>query len=191
MKLAISLFILVLVSCTSVDKRESRKPMTMENDNRIVDTLKLLNLIDSIGAHDLYTEAKWRAYTYKCDDTVRWRIPSKIDTTITMSALDITLRDVKILHDTIEFYFNYAFGSLPFDFDVIDNCKIKAVGFKQQENKVLYYISDCGFSYKDNDSNSRFTNPIQPEVISFIKNHKSQLNPWFKDESEKRGIISN
>ena len=37
---------------------------------------------------------------------------------------------------------------------------------------------------------SRYENALQPEVIAFIKKNMDKLNPWFREEVERKKIIT-
>lgn len=53
-------------------------------------------------------------------------------------------------------------------------------------SSARYYYLNC----KDiEECNYREVKPLQPEVIKYIKENKNKLDPWFRKEAIKRGVI--
>jgi hypothetical protein len=66
---------------------------------------------------------------------------------------------------------------------------VTGVGFDTTTKKKIYMVSsNVTITHKGNPQ-SRYENPLQPEVIAYIKNNKDKLNPWFREEAKRRKII--
>jgi hypothetical protein len=62
------------------------------------------------------------------------------------------------------------------------------VGFDVKTRKKIYIISsNTTITYKG-DSKSRYENPMQPEVIKYIKENWYKLNECFRELAEQKGI---
>lgn len=72
--------------------------------------------------------------------------------------------------------------------------------YNSKEPHVCYLAKESGFAYgciafslnsnanKDSTFRRRM-NPLQPEVVRYINEHKDELHPWFYREAIKRGVI--
>jgi hypothetical protein len=56
------------------------------------------------------------------------------------------------------------------------------------DEKILGLIRGEGVVW-EKGPRSRYENPLQPEVIAYIKTNKDKLNSWFREEAKRRGII--
>ena len=54
---------------------------------------------------------------------------------------------------------------------------------------ILGYRSTTVPEFMDTDPRHRYKNPNQSEVVAFIQNHADELDPWFREESYRRGIL--
>ena len=146
---------------------------------------------------ELYTNAKWVLYCICCDKKciLSEEIQPIRDTTVEYGMLNLKLQKINYLNDTTEFimdfYYNdtikcdvntiYHFTSIP-----------SGLAFKGNSTKIIYstnYTTVPRMSYLDSDSSFRAVKPLQPEVISYIKNNKDKLNPWFREEAKRRKVI--
>ena len=63
-------------------------------------------------------------------------------------------------------------------------------GYKKGSDSILYYTSSTTMhSFWEKGTYSRYDNPLQPEVIKYIKTNRDKLNPWFFKEAQVKGII--
>ena len=49
-----------------------------------------------------------------------------------------------------------------------------------------YIMRKC---FNPNNCKFREEKPLQPEVIKYIRQNKNKLDPWFRKEAIKRGVI--
>lgn len=150
--------------------------------------------IDSLGLQHLYDETKWRLYCYYCDDTIGHR--RNTNNKVTYGELDLEYKDMDVIQDST---------LLVFLFDVTD---IDIVKYEDDLPRHASHYDYCGILYVNNtvnafyghtfngfyrqldtDSRSRYYEPLQPEVVTYIKTNKDKINPWFRNEAIKRGIL--
>lgn len=156
-------------------------------------TLYSLNTVDSLSFLHLYSKAKWYLYCFNCDKEL-----AKTYKTFDSSCRNRTLGefalkfDYAILSDSlITFYFKYIF----------DKCTVDTqsqIGF-YANSLTIKIINDSVYSFADSrtqvattfggNPNSRLNNPLQREVISYIKTHSNTIDIWFKKEAVLRGVI--
>ena len=82
------------------------------------------------------------------------------------------------------------------DDELVRNSPIRGVVFNNSYDSVLYYtITSHSHPYLSitcpdmSNCPSRFVNPLQPEVVKFINDHKTELNPWFYQMAKKKGVL--
>jgi|SRR5450432_616384 len=144
--------------------------------------------IDSLNLKELYDSARLAIYTWHCDLPYR----PKNDSLRQMKFGELRLKFDKltIMHDTVD---------LKFDF--IDNDKIispsaiidftellTGIGYDIKIHKKLYMRSSNGFSMTSTESNSRYLNPFQVEVLAYIGQDWSKMDSCFKWLAESNGI---
>ena len=137
-----------------------------------------------------YDKVKWALYCIYCDDTCRFVKDSGIKDSVTFASLDLRFDRVLQFSDTTEIYFYFYKDSIKCNLVVIDNNEIAiGAGFKKGNDNISYYISPTTMRYFwENGPHSRYENPLQPEVINYIKNNKGKLNKWFLNEVKRKGI---
>jgi hypothetical protein len=145
--------------------------------------------VDSLRINDLFDSAKWDVYTWNCDLIYK----PKTDSTLCkpLSELELTFENLTILHDTIILIFAFLDrGQSILPAMTQDNLQpVSGVGFNTSSKKKLFMVSSNVYISVKGDPRSRFINPMQPEVLSFIRKNKEKLNPWFKQEAIRRKII--
>jgi hypothetical protein len=148
-------------------------------------------IIAALGLQKKYDIAKWTLYCIYCDDTVKLR-KIRTDTAITYGNMELSFSRLEKHHDSLELNFYFYLGNTRCDFETVET-----VGDKFFTNGVLF-IKDSLAAYTTPTSmryfwqgglRNRFFRPLQPEVIVFIKNNKDKLNPWFREEAQRRNII--
>lgn len=138
---------------------------------------------------DLYDAAKWYIYTYNCDQLYKPTRDSSLN--IPFSNLELRFLSLAISHDTVRMGFSFMDnGKIILPAMTRDVTQvISGVGFDAVTRKKIFMIGS-GYDMKSKgDPRSRYENPLQPEVVEFIKTHKDDLNPWFQDEAKRRKII--
>jgi hypothetical protein len=140
---------------------------------------------------DMYDSAKWYIFTYNCDQLYKPARDSSVN--IPYSKLELRFLSFAILHDTVRMGFSFMdngrtiLPAMTRDLTLV----MSGVGFDSVTRKKIfmmgpgYYMKTMG----DFDPRSRYKNPLQPEVVEFIKTHKDDLDPWFRDEAKRRKII--
>jgi hypothetical protein len=180
--------ILVLISLTILigcnQQKSSKQNSSVTENDALVSNYP--SIIDSLSLWELYDKAKWTLYCIYSDDTCRVKKQFSVVSDKTFGSLDLRFSDLRQQKDTIEmdFYF-YVNDTLRYDISTMANNKRLAsgVGYKKDSDSILFYLSQTTMRYFwEKGMTSRYQNPMQPEVIDYI-------NPWFKKEAKRRGII--
>jgi hypothetical protein len=144
--------------------------------------------IDSLNMQDLYDSARWYVYTEHCDILYR----PKSDTSLSKPFGELELRfdDLFIRNDTLALIFNFMdkeepiLPSMTREYQQLET----GVGFDVKTRKKIYMISsNMTVTYKGNPK-SRYENPLQPEVLAYIKSDWDKLDACFKALVERKGI---
>lgn len=145
-------------------------------------------VVDSLDLTDLYDSARWFIYTCQCDmpylpkaDTVRTR---------TFGELGLEFNCALYTDDTvdIEFYFMDN-GRRVLAGTTRDTMEFASgVRFDLAKRKKIAILSHNNYSYQTHGDKSRYDNPLQPEVISYIKENWSKIDNCFRELAEKKGI---
>jgi len=149
------------------------------------------------GLTKKYDKAKWYLYCLMCDREVKFfKGKSLVDQYTTFGCLPLELDQVNLRGDTVEINMLFKFNGKKLDWRDV-------AGFPQYwgavycgksddivlfsiKSHIRYSISTC-----PNVKNcpSREVKPLQPEVIKYIKQNRAKLDPWFRQEAIKRGVI--
>jgi hypothetical protein len=176
--------ILILFSCNSNQQQVKSKPVKINNDKCHI----YPSAIDSLHAQDLYDSARWFIYTWHCDMPY---LP-KVDSLRIGTFGELELRFNRV------FYKN---NTLDIDFYFIDNGESVLTGstrdtrelatgvrFDFAAKRKLAMLSRNSYSIQVNGEKSRYENPLQPEVISYIKGNWDKLDDCFRKLVEQKGI---
>lgn len=150
--------------------------------------------IKHIGAQKLYDKAKWTLYCIHSDEIVKFASTNSRDS-LTFGTLPLIFDRVSLKQDTIEIRFNFFFGKTKLNYMTVRNKLISGVVFKGYTDTLIYYATDGDAPYfywycgNQNDCPYRFGKPLQPEVIKYIRENKARIDPWFRKEAIKRGVI--
>jgi hypothetical protein len=162
-------------------------------DSMALSKLKYPKIIDSLGVQGLYDKTKWVLYCIYCDDTcVLKKGFSSTGGIKTFGELDLRFTELRQVGDTVELDFRFYNDTIRCDIaSLMDYKKIATgVGYKKNSDSILYYTSSTTMhSFWEKGPHSRYETPLQPEVISYIMNHKESLNPWFLEEAKRKKII--
>lgn len=145
--------------------------------------------IDSLQVRDLYDSARWYLYTWNCDALYKPKEDSLVSKPL--SEIDLKLNHLVVRHDTLILLFDFVDkGKVILAGMTRDNRQfVSGVGFNIGNRKKIFMVdSNVYFSHKD-DPESRYVNPLQPDVVGFIKRNSKRLNPWFRGEAERRAVI--
>lgn len=175
-----------LLACNSNQKNVKQKEIENIHNNGSIDYPQQVN---DLGVKGLYDSAKWYIYTWYCDVLYM----PKSDSTVNKPFGELELRfdNLVLKHDTLVLNFNFMDMEQPILSSMMRQHRelMTGVGFDTTTKKKIYMLSsNANVTYKNNPYN-RYENPLQPEVIAFIKNNKNKLNPWFKEEARRRKLI--
>jgi len=143
--------------------------------------------IDSLGYKDIFDTAKFYLYAYDCDK----KFALINDTTkkdMYLSYLPLEYDTLKIKGDTAEFYFMYRYKEVKLDPNSLKEFVHykNGIAFNLKNKKPLYLTTDRNLIVKEVGNQSRFVNPLQKEVIEFVKSNAENINQWFKGEVLRR-----
>jgi len=149
-----------------------------------------LSIVQS-GLESKYDKTKWYLYCIYCDDTCKFTRETGIKKTAPFSSMELKFDTVTQYNDTIEISFNFYYqDSIKCDASTIRNSVASGAGFKKGSDSIYYFTSTSTMQrFWTNDPYSRFVNPLQPDMIRYLKAKKLQLHPWFYAEAQKRGIV--
>jgi hypothetical protein len=179
----------VLYSCT--DKPDRKKVAVEEEYPKIV---------DSLGAQKYYDDAKWKISCIYCDDTVTYQISrsmkedTDLKTNLTYGMIPVKCEWVNFRsNDTLEMSFlHYLNDSTYSSYRYLKGFEsIKGIAYSILGDSILYYLGPLGRQTIECGSPcpARSINPLQPEVIAYIKKNRDKLDPWFRVEAVKRGVF--
>jgi hypothetical protein len=187
MKILALVPILLLFACTSKpgDQEKSKYNAADSND------FTYPRQVDSLNLTDLFDSAKWYLYARSSDKYYKPQSDSSIS--VPLGYLELRFSSVYITHDTLILSFNYM------DKDKIimpgmtrDLAQFTTgVGFSLNTKKRIFTVfANVYYTERGNiDPTSRYFNPLQPGVLTFIRNNKDKLDPWFRAQAKRRKII--
>lgn len=170
------------------------------NSNRNIDRSQSSypNAIESLGLQHLYDKTKWAIYCIYSDDTLVYT--NNKGEKVTFGMLNLRYRGYSIHADstTIFFVFDYNDPGVTKYADTLPLLSTKYI-----VDGVLYlHNSDSIIAYSGYNINgyywfhdttkrstNRYINPLQPEVINYIRQNRNKINPWFRDQAIKRGVL--
>jgi SpoVK/Ycf46/Vps4 family AAA+-type ATPase len=145
-------------------------------------------MVDSLHLQDLYDSARWYIYTEYCDVLY---LP-KTDSLLSKSYGEIELKfySLFIKNDTAKLSFDFIDkGEIIMSSMTRDNRSSNTgVGFDLKTRKKIYE-SYPGFTYTSKgDPKSRYENPLQPEVLKYIRENWDKLDNCFRELAKQKGI---
>ena len=177
---------LAAFGCNSNQQLEKRNEATSNNGKCFTYTV----LVDSLQVKDLYDRARWYIYTWHCDEVYL----SKRDTlkSVTFGELPLKFNNLTLKHDTVELNFDFIdeFERYPILPSMTRNSTqlLSGVAFNMKTREKLYMVSPGGFSTIIKGGANRFENPLQPEVLAYIKSNWNKLDSCFKELAERKEI---
>ncbi|HYC40317.1 MAG TPA: hypothetical protein VEB63_07490 [Chitinophagaceae bacterium] len=146
--------------------------------------------VDSLQVKDLYDSARWYVYTWHCDQS--YLPKSDSSKSIMFGELPLKFSNLTIRQDTLQLNFDFIDESEPYPIlpsMTRDNKElVTGVGFDMKARKRIYMSSPNGFSIVEKGSTTRYENPLQPEVLAYIKNNWNKLDSCFKELAERKEI---
>ncbi|MET0571341.1 MAG: hypothetical protein ABWZ79_07935 [Pedobacter agri] len=189
MKYIIIIFFISIVSCNSDNKSITNEII---REDTIITKEDYPAEIIKQGLEKWYDNTKWAMYCIYCDDTCKFRKQTGIKDTITFASLDLKFEEFKEFNDATEISFYFYFrDSIKCDVTTVRNIELASgAGFKKGDDSQYFYTSPTTMhQFWTNDPLSRYKNPLQSDVIEYIKNNKEKLHPWFYAEAKKRRLI--
>ena len=178
------IFALAAFSCNSNQQPVKPKKQTSINGNCFVYPA----IVDSLHLKDLYDSARWYIYTWHCDQKYLPKGDSPKSTTF--GELPLKFNNLSLKQDIVEINFDFIDKS-----EVIlpsttkDNIEVlSGVGFNIKNRKRVYMLSPNGFSQIEKGPATRYENPLQPEVLTYMKTNWNKLDGCFKELAEQKGI---
>jgi hypothetical protein len=177
--------VLVLVSCNS--NQQNTKQDEPENEKSKCFTYP--SDIDSLQIQNLYDSARWYVYTWHCDES--YKPKSDTSKSITFGELPLKFDNLTFKHDTVELNFNFMdkqqsiLPSMTRDTKELST----GVGFDIKTGAKVYMLSPNGYSSTIKGGANRYENPLQPEVLAYIKNNWNKLDSCFKELVERKQIM--
>jgi hypothetical protein len=177
----------ILFSCNSNQQNTKQKEVELKSNKCFM----YPSVIDSLQVRDLYDSARWYIYTFYCDKPYQPKEDSLPQSYF--GQLELRFSDLVAKGDTIQINYNFFDSSghliLP---SMMKEYKplITGVGFNRLNKNKIYMESQNGFSVvMKGGVGNRYENPLQPEVLAYIKNNLNKLNECFKELVERKGII--
>lgn len=177
------LVLMLFVACTN----------TKNNRSNVSYPLK----IESLKLQDLFDDIKWRLYCIYSDDTINY-VNSKGEH-LTLGMLNLTYIDCFKQEDTVTILFDFDTNNIHLISgfkDTLDRLSVKYLydGGIFIKNRLIGYSAHTFNGYYQipdtiRNSRDRRITPLQPEVISYIKENRDKINPWFREEAIKRGVL--
>lgn len=139
------------------------------------------SVVDSMGLQKMYDSARWSVYTWHCD--MPYRPKNDSSRKMTFGELELKFKGLVIKADTVEFGFYFIDrGSIVISTALTDFCSLyTSVGYARENGKKIYMLSPSGYAMSVTGSNSRYGNPLQPEVLNYIYTKMDSLTPCFKE----------
>ncbi len=191
MKISIPLSILFFVtSCT--DGQHTNHQMKAKTN--FFDSIQQIQLsfLDSMDLLQLNDTSKWILYSIQCDDSSKsGRIRDRKELSkIPLGFMKLNLNYVAKQNDTLSLLYNFLYDDSTIVEESTSNRPIiDGMQFNTKNKKIIGFIIGHAILNQKGKPASRYENPLQPEVISFIKSNKDKLNPWFREEAKRRKII--
>lgn len=181
---SMTLFTFVIFGCNS--NQENKEQDNEMSSNKC---FTYPSSIDSLQLKDLYDSARWYVYTWHCDENY---LP-KSDTakSITFGELPLKFENLSLKNDTVELNFSFLDNQQSILPSMTrDNKELSTeVAFNLKTKRKIYMLSPNGYSTTVNGGNNRYENPLQPEVVTYIKNNWNKLDSCFKELAKQKGIM--
>lgn len=173
------------------------------HSNKSVESISYPDVIIDEGLVEQYNMSKWYLYCILCDIELK-RIEIKDDqyalmeddSPATYGMLDLRFDTLMMKQDTIEMKFYFYQNSNKVDFSYVDNPPFSGTVFANNRDSITNFLTDGIYSYIwhrcDNYElcDSRLVKPLQPDVIKYIQDNEEVINPWFRAEAVKQGVIT-
>jgi hypothetical protein len=185
MKYIILIILVVILGCQA---NQTSQKSSVDKDK--TDCFKYPKSIDSLNLRDMYDSARWYVFTWHCDEYYK----SKMDTSqfITFGELPLKFRELNLRGDTVDIVFDFI--------DKNENSPIlpsmtrdtkelsTGVGFSMKTKAKLYMLSLSGYTSVIKGGANRYENPLQPDVLKFIRCNWDRLDECFRRLAEHKRV---
>ena len=177
---------LVTFGCSSNQQQEKQKEQVSLSNNCFV----YPRVVDSLQVKDLYDSARWYLYTWHCDKN--YLPKSDSSKSVTFGELPLKFNNLALRQDTLEINFDFIDENEPYPIlpsMTRDNKQlVTGVGFDIKTKKRIYMGTTRWFTVVHKGGETRYENPLQSEVLAYIKNNWNKLDSCFKELAKRRGI---
>ena len=181
----------LLASCTNRQHTKQQKAVKINFFDSIQQ--QQISFLDSLHLLKFNNTSKWFLYAIQCDDSSKsGRVRNRKELPrIPLGFMKLNLNYVSKHNDTLSLLYNFLYDdSTIVEKSTSNRPLIEGIQFNTTTNKIIGFIIGDAVLEQEGNAESRYENPLQPEVISFIKSNKDKLNPWFRDEAKRRKIIN-
>jgi hypothetical protein len=147
------------------------------------------DIVSSNNLREFYDTAKLYLYSYHCDIPFD---PIGIDEkNLYFSYLDLPFDTLIKRGDTVEILFNFVYrGTIVDDYRFNNPVYVKnGIAFDLVSKKKIYMTTTRNLTLSEVGASSRYVNPLQPDVVDFVRTHARRINPWYKCKLEKLGVL--
>jgi len=175
--LIVTLINIFLIGCNLSDKKNSVNDIKQDETFFLKEDTLIRNV--KFAMYCIYADSK---FAFVKDST----------TLINYSECNLKVDTISRFSDTLELGIHFYYKDKQVNFnEIVENgiTKIGRVLYDTAQNKIVQYVTSEYLGITIGDRKSRFFNPLQPDVIEYIKSNREKLNPWFKEEAKRRRII--
>jgi len=178
------MIILFVVACNSNRQKTSQNTIESKADK----CFDYPHMIDSLQIKDLYDSARWYVYTWHCDQN--YLPKSDSSKSIKFGELPLKFYNLAFAHDTLMLNFSFMDKQQEILPSMSRDNKelVSGVAFDTKTRKKVYMLFPNGTITIKGGPN-RYENPLQPEVLTYIKNNWNNLNVCFKELADRKGIM--
>jgi hypothetical protein len=211
MKYLLILLLPFAFTCCNGQQQKKANEFKTSTKASIVGAMDYPKEIQQLGFEKLYDISKWYMYCIHCDGRMEdlypalfWRVGDtaehinsenpKLDST-TLGSLPLGFDNISIRGDTIEMHFYFYYKGYKVDEKLVESLPLWGTVFYGNSDTIRMYASRSEIRYFMKECvdyancNVRESKPLQPEVIKYIKSNSKNLDPWFKSEAIRRGVI--
>lgn len=186
MRIYFLILVLVFFGCNSNRQKEKQNEQVIVNSSCFI----YPKAVDSLQVKDLYDSARWYIYTWSCDQ--KYLPKSDSSRAVKFGELPLKFKYLTLRRDTLEIIFDFIDESEPYPIlssMTRDNKQlVTSVGFNMKDKKRIYMGTTQWFSVVEKGSTTRYENPLQPEVLNYIKGNWNELDSCFRELALQKGI---
>lgn len=184
-----NLLVITLISIVFLNCREANR--TVNRFNNQEQHYGISKQLDSLNLQREYDKARWWLYCFHCDEKCKfWPETGIRNTNITLGELELRLDNFKISRDTLLMFLGFYFhDTIRYDSKTGRFGNLTGVKMTLNNDSIISFYDDGNIKDYWDGPNSRFGNPLQPEVIKYIRQNKDKIDPWFYQEAKKRGVF--